>query len=270
MTTLTTTLVELKSCPQCNHIFEPKRSNQKFCSRVCQKAATHNTSRGGRKSENARRNERHYARAKDLAEMIYSAPPIERYGLMKHILSFVDVDSGLRNILRDPSLLKAEPRLDGRMNFAKAANAYTQQQFGVSIKTYLRRVLDGEELELAEIDHNRSQPAPMTPKRRQFLEKRMNKPLDSPEQYIEMLRVEAEDCSVTDPERSARLSLKADRLQCRIPTKEDFERIDNIVTEPVDSGQFDDCQFEANPPSAYFSSMRLHSESSQDFFKNVT
>ncbi len=270
MTTSTTTLVDLKSCPQCNLVFGPKRSNQKFCSRVCQKAATHNTSRGSRKSENARRNERHYARAKDLAEMIYSAPPIERYGIMKHILSFVDVDAGLRNILCDPSQLKAEPRLDGRMNFAKAANAYTQQQFGVSIKTFIKRILDGDELELVEIDHNRSQPAPMTPKRRQHLEERMNKPLGSQEKHIDLLRKEAEDCSKTDPTRSARLSLKADRWQCRTPTKEDFERIDKIVTESVDSIQSNERQLDANPPSAYFSSMRLHSENSQDFFENVT
>ncbi|WP_160116523.1 hypothetical protein [Ruegeria sp. AU67] len=270
MTTLPTTLVDLKSCPQCNHKFEPKRSNQKFCSRVCQKAATHNTSRGNRKSENALRNERHYARAKDLAEMIYSAPPLERYGIMKHILSFVDVDAGLRNILCDPLKLKAEPRLDSRMNFAKAANAFTQQQFGVSIKTYIRRVLYGEELELVEIDHNRSQPAPMTLKRRQYLEERRNKPLGSQQKHIDLLRMEAEDCSETDPDRSARLSLKADRWQCRTPTKEDFERIDKIVNTAVNSIQLDDCQFEANPPSAYFSSMRLCLESSQDFSKNAT
>lgn len=53
-------------------------------------------------------------------------------------------DAGLRNILTDPELHKRRPRADGRMNIAKAANAYTQKFFGLSIKRYIKAVKAGE------------------------------------------------------------------------------------------------------------------------------
>jgi hypothetical protein len=79
--------------------------------------------------------------------MVYAVAPFERYGVMKHILSFVPTDAGLRNILTDPTLLSEPRRVDGRMNVAKAANAYTRMFFGKSIRAYVAEVRSGREPE---------------------------------------------------------------------------------------------------------------------------
>lgn len=89
----------------------------------------------------------HYERARRLTEMIYSAPPRDRLGVMKTILEFVPRDAGLRNILTDPELHMKPSRADSRMNIAKAANAYTQTFFGLSIKGYIEAVRAGQEPE---------------------------------------------------------------------------------------------------------------------------
>jgi hypothetical protein len=130
-------------CPGCCTPFTPKRSNQKFCSRGCQR----NAARGSRKAENKERSWKHYERAQRLAEMVYSTPPQERLGVMKHILSFIPQDAGLRNILTDPELHMEPPRADNRMNIAKAANAYTQRFYGLSIRKYMSAIRDGKQPE---------------------------------------------------------------------------------------------------------------------------
>jgi hypothetical protein len=75
--------------------------------------------------------------------MIYSTPPQERLGMMQHILSFIPCDAGLRNILTDLELHKEPPRADNRKNITKAANAYTQKFFGLSIRRYIKAVQAG-------------------------------------------------------------------------------------------------------------------------------
>ncbi|KRS13687.1 hypothetical protein XM53_03625 [Roseovarius atlanticus] len=128
-------------CPGCTAAFMPKRLNQSYCSRACQK----NASRGNRSAENRERSRRHYERAQRLAEMVYSAPPQERLGIIMHILEFIPHDAGLRNILTDPDLLGQPPRADNRMNIAKTANAYTKKFYGLSIKRYMTTVRSGKE-----------------------------------------------------------------------------------------------------------------------------
>ena len=75
--------------------------------------------------------------------MLYTTPLAHRLGMMQHILSFVPMDAGLRNILTDQDLLSEAPQVNGRKNVAKAANAYTRKFFGVSIKAYIARVKEG-------------------------------------------------------------------------------------------------------------------------------
>lgn len=130
-------------CPGCTTSFTPQRLNQSYCSRACQK----NASRGNRRVENRERSRRHYERAQRLAEMVYSASPQERLGVMKHILEFIPSDAGLRNILTDPEIHMQPPRADCRMNIAKAANAYTKKFYGLSIKRYMAAVRSGREPE---------------------------------------------------------------------------------------------------------------------------
>lgn len=63
--------------------------------------------------------------------MLYTSHPQERLGVMKYILSFVEHDAGLRNILTDRKLLRAHPSKDKRLYFGgrsktlpQAANEY--------------------------------------------------------------------------------------------------------------------------------------------------
>lgn len=140
-------------CPKCEASFSPNRSNQKFCSRPCSKAATRNTARGDRSSENKAMRTAHYDRAKWLAKRLYSAPPRERLGVMKDILEEAKdkkLGAGLRRVLSDPKLLKAHPVSERRLfhrgyekTIAQAASAYTQMFFGVGIQTYLKQVREG-------------------------------------------------------------------------------------------------------------------------------
>lgn len=131
-------------CPRCSTVFTPKRSNQRYCSRSCAKSATRNATRANRCAENRKRSWQHYERADRLKEMIYSTPPQERLGVMKHILEFIPHDAGLRNILTDPELHMRPPRVDNRLNIAKAANAYTQKFYGLSVKRYIKAVMAGK------------------------------------------------------------------------------------------------------------------------------
>lgn len=130
-------------CPKCEALFTPKRSNQQYCMPSCQKTATRNTSRGTRKAELKADSEKHFERVNRLFEMLYSVPVNERLGVMQGIFSHVPTDAGLRRILTDPNLLSATPRADGRKNIAKAAHAYTQKFFGVSIKAYVEQAMKG-------------------------------------------------------------------------------------------------------------------------------
>lgn len=134
---------EVLDCPKCNLRFEPKRSNQKYCSDQCRK----NAARGNRDIENKKRNSQHFERAKRVRETVYAVAPKHRLGVMRDILQRLPEDGNLRNILTDPALLSESPRADNRMNIAQAASAYTKTFFGVSITTYVRKIRRGEEVQ---------------------------------------------------------------------------------------------------------------------------
>lgn len=145
-------------CPTCNNSFEPKRRNQKYCARSCQK----NASRGSREVEAEVRNKLHYRRALDLAELVYTAPIDQRLGIMKTILETArDHDAVLRNILRYPAFLGASP--DERKLFhrrapgsyrtiSQAADAYCRKFYGLSVTDYLQDGFEGEHEVTREVD----------------------------------------------------------------------------------------------------------------------
>jgi hypothetical protein len=138
------------TCPACTVSFVPKRSNQKYCSKSCQK----NASRDSREVENKTRNRLHYHRALDLAELIYTAPVNQRLGIMKTVLEAArDHDKVLRNILTDPVFLYASPddkslfhrRAPGSYKtISQAADAYCRKFFGLSVGDYLKHGFEGE------------------------------------------------------------------------------------------------------------------------------
>lgn len=144
--------IESSQCPGCGASFTPKRSNQAYCSRLCQRKASRNSARGNRSAENKQRSWKHYERAARLTEMIYSVPPHERLGMMQHILSFIPHDAGLRNILTDPELHMKPPKADSRKNVTKAADAYTKKFFGLSIRRYINAVRTGQKPQCVELE----------------------------------------------------------------------------------------------------------------------
>lgn len=129
-------------CPACSKYFTPARSNQLYCSRDCQKKSTRNASRVFRHLENFARDELEAVRARDLWDILYKTPPDERLGVMKDILEAAHHDGGLRNILTRPELLSDGPYSAGRgrMNIAKAADAYCKKFLQMSVRSYIRHV----------------------------------------------------------------------------------------------------------------------------------
>ena len=135
----TTTSATLEpDCPACGIPFIPGRKNQEYCSRYCQK----NASRGFRHLENFTRDAHEATRTRDLRETLYAAPPSERLGVMKDILDAAYHDGSLRNILTRPELLSDSPYSAGRgrMNIAKAADAYCRKFMGMSVRSYVRHL----------------------------------------------------------------------------------------------------------------------------------
>ena len=129
-------------CPACGIPFIPGRKNQAYCSRCCQKKSSQNANRDLRHLENFSRDELEAARARDLREMLYAAPPSERLGIMKDILDAAYHDGSLRNILTRPELLADRPFSAGRgqTNIAKAADDYCRKFLRMPVRSYIRRV----------------------------------------------------------------------------------------------------------------------------------
>lgn len=227
-------MLNAMGCPECALQFTPKRSNQHYCSTPCQKKATRNSNRSDRSNENRQRTKRHYERSWRLTEMLYSVPPTERLGEMKRILSYVPVDSGLRNILTDPALLKERPCANGTMNIAKAADAYVRMFFGVSISTYVRKARDGLELEGVEVkwDSGRSSVPRLRPSLTDSNVRCWHKPLThSPMDLVSDMRVAADATRLVDPELGDQTDLKADVKQARLVTEADYGRMAAILAE---------------------------------------
>lgn len=141
-------------CPVCSEEFQPRRRDQKYCSKKCAKVPSRNTCRSVRTAERKRANMEHYSAALALAAMLYGAPPCERLGVMKEIIdSAASGDSRTRRVLTDLRLLRASPndvhlfhrRAPGAYRtISQAANAYTRKFFGVSIQDFLKQAREGD------------------------------------------------------------------------------------------------------------------------------
>lgn len=143
----------LTPCPKCGVDFLPARSNQRYCSRECQKATTRNTARGSRKTtesnEERQRSARHYNRARWLAHDLYALPPNTRLGFMAELIEAArEHDAQLRSILTDPVLLSAGREDKGLFHrrapssyktIAQAAHAYCRKFWGHGVKDVVYR-----------------------------------------------------------------------------------------------------------------------------------
>lgn len=114
----------LTVCPSCFNPFERKRSNQRFCSRSCQK----NSSRGTRSVENKARNRKHYERAWDL----YNFHLNDVESIQRLLEAAADHDSALRNILLDPRLLDSKDD-----TISKVVYRFCMENYGCHTKELL-------------------------------------------------------------------------------------------------------------------------------------
>lgn len=94
-------------CPRCGSSFQPRRTNQIYCHRKCQKTATHNANRGSRSASESpeRRHEKRRQRATLawLNETFYGTKPGLRLGLLKEWLDYArEGETGLRAVLSRP------------------------------------------------------------------------------------------------------------------------------------------------------------------------
>jgi hypothetical protein len=134
----------LADCPTCHKGFLPKRNNQSYCSKGCQK----NASRGSRLITDSpterRRTHEHYNRAYWLGGDLYTLPPDKRLGFIAQIIEWARMgDASLRNILTDPKLLKPckehnyhhwRKRPKAYRTIAQAADAYCWKFWACSVR----------------------------------------------------------------------------------------------------------------------------------------
>lgn len=102
-------------CLRCGLTFQQRRKDQKYCSRACQKANTHNAARGSRTTADSREKRyekrRQWSTLRWMNETYYGTKPGERLGLIKDWLDLARVgDTHLRSVLRRPDFIQnADP-----------------------------------------------------------------------------------------------------------------------------------------------------------------
>lgn len=133
LTPLPSAGVALNCCPRCGEAFTRKRKDQQYCSRPCQKAATHNAARGSQKIEDnvdtRRLAELHRHRAFQLNDELYRKPPADRPAFVESLLQAArDHDWHLRRILTDSrSLFDFGHDYAGRPNLVRTLDDYCRK-----------------------------------------------------------------------------------------------------------------------------------------------
>lgn len=104
-------------CPQCLLPFAPRRKDQRYCGRPCQKAATNNAARGPRLiaySPEARRVQEHRkGRLKGLSDALYETPPAYRAAFLERLIGEARGNAELRCLMTNREILRSWARLRG-------------------------------------------------------------------------------------------------------------------------------------------------------------
>lgn len=123
------------TCPKCKEAFVPARSNQKYCSSACQKAATRNVSRGPRQiavnMEERRRHDIRTGRIQGLSDAFFTTPPAYRAEFMERLITEGRTKSELRKGLTEQALLRSWSRNEGtgRLHIAHCLDHYCQEVY---------------------------------------------------------------------------------------------------------------------------------------------
>lgn len=100
----------LPACLICQTEFTPKRKDQRYCGRACQKNATRGSRKAADSWDEMRRALYHSDLARRHAEHFYTIPPAGRLAFVVDIIRTArSSDARMRNVLTDPILLWAKP-----------------------------------------------------------------------------------------------------------------------------------------------------------------
>jgi hypothetical protein len=121
------------TCPTCKMEFLAKRSNKKFCSRGCQKVATHNTSRPPRtvagSPDERRRHATRSKRLQGLTDALFETPPRYRAEFMEKVISEARGKAELRQWLTKREALgcRWHNQGTGRLHIAFCLDHYCKE-----------------------------------------------------------------------------------------------------------------------------------------------
>lgn len=123
-------------CPHCRAVFVPARSNQTYCATACQKAATHNSTRGPRNvtdsPEERRRQSDRLKRLQGLSDGFFTTLPMYRPEFMQALIALARRTKELRVWLtkRDALGCRRHHQGTGRLHIAFCLDHYCQQVYG--------------------------------------------------------------------------------------------------------------------------------------------
>ena len=129
-------------CPKCTEAFQPKRRDQRYCSRTCQKATTNNAARGPRTIasswEARRRHEARTGRVRGLSHAFYETPPVYRAEFMQRLIAEARRNAELRRLVTDRDVLRSWDRLrsdafDGSQGTGRLPIAHVLDHFCRSV-----------------------------------------------------------------------------------------------------------------------------------------
>jgi ribosomal protein S27AE len=145
------------SCPQCGSTFMKRRKDQTYCKDTCRKLTYQKKDRAANpmnsQSSQAKRrtNLEFFDTALRLAERLYTTPPHQRLGFMKHLIDTArSGDKKLQDILTNQYLLR-DPNKEKSLYYlrrptcyktiAQAADAYCRKFWGASVANESRALL---------------------------------------------------------------------------------------------------------------------------------
>lgn len=124
-------------CPKCAEAFQPKRKNQRFCCRQCQKAETNNQARGSQaiaqSGEAKRRHEVRKGRIRGLSHALYETPPTYRAEFLERLIAEARGNAELRSLTTDRYFLRSWDRDEGtgRLHVAHVLDHYCREVYGL-------------------------------------------------------------------------------------------------------------------------------------------
>ena len=122
----------LTTCPKCGEGFTPARSNQKFCSRGCQKNTTRGPRTVGESPEERQRQAARSGRLKGLSDAFFETPPQYRAAFMVALITEARAKGELRKWVTKWELLRSWHHHPGtgRLHIAHCLDHFCREVFG--------------------------------------------------------------------------------------------------------------------------------------------